>query len=55
MAKAKRLVFHYLLCYARMETKRRIWEIFRLAEAYVHSDANKKNAEEYDRCIPFAI
>lgn len=29
--------------------------IFSLAEAYVHSDANKKEAEEYYRCIPFAI
>lgn len=29
--------------------------IFSLAEAYVHSDASKKEAEEYYRCIPFAI
>lgn len=29
--------------------------IFSLAEAYVHSDANKKDAEEYYRCIPFSI
>lgn len=29
--------------------------IFSLAEAYVHSDANKKEAEEFYRCIPFAI
>lgn len=29
--------------------------IFSLAEAYVHSDANRKEAEEYYRCIPFAI
>lgn len=29
--------------------------IFSLAEAYVHSDANKVDAEEYYRCIPLAI
>ena len=29
--------------------------IFSLAEAFVHSDANKIDAEEYYRCIPFAI
>ena len=29
--------------------------IFSLAEAYVHSNANKKEAEEFYRCIPFAI
>ncbi len=29
--------------------------IFSLAEAYAHSDANAKDAEEYYRCIPFAI
>lgn len=29
--------------------------IFSLAEAFVHSDANKEEAEEYYRCIPFAI
>lgn len=29
--------------------------IFSLAEAYVHSDANKEDAEEFYRCIPFAI
>ena len=29
--------------------------IFSLAEAYVHSDANKKDAEEHYRCIPFAV
>ena len=29
--------------------------IFSLAEAFVHSDANKETAEEYYRCIPFAI
>ena len=29
--------------------------IFSLAEAYVHSDANTSEAEEYYRCIPFAI
>lgn len=29
--------------------------IFSLAEAYVHSDANIEGAEEYYRCIPFSI
>lgn len=29
--------------------------IFSLAEAYVHSDANRSEAEEYYRCIPFAV
>lgn len=29
--------------------------IFSLAEAYVHSDANKADAEKFYRCIPFAI
>jgi len=29
--------------------------IFSLAEAYVHSDANGKDAEKYYRCMPFAI
>lgn len=29
--------------------------IFSLAEAYVHSDANKDDAEEYYRCIPFSV
>lgn len=29
--------------------------IFSLAEAYAHSDANAKDADEYYRCIPFAI
>lgn len=29
--------------------------IFSLAEAFVHSDANKEAAEKYYRCIPFAI
>ena len=29
--------------------------IFSLAETFVHSDANKKDADEYYRCIPFAI
>ena len=29
--------------------------IFSLAEAFVHSDANKEAVEEYYRCIPFAI
>lgn len=29
--------------------------IFSLAEAFVHSDANKEEADEYYRCIPFAI
>lgn len=29
--------------------------IFSLAEAYVHSEANKLEAEKYYRCIPFAI
>lgn len=29
--------------------------IFSLAEAYAHSDANKADAEEYYRCIPYAI
>ena len=29
--------------------------IFSLAEAYVHSDANREDAEKYYRCIPFAI
>ncbi len=29
--------------------------IFSLAEAYVHSDANKADAEEYYRCIQFAV
>ena len=29
--------------------------LFSLAEAYVHSDANREIAEEYYRCIPFAI
>ena len=29
--------------------------IFSLAEAYVHSDANKADAEEFYRCIQFAI
>lgn len=29
--------------------------LFSLAEAYVHSDANKADAEEYYRCIPFGI
>ena len=29
--------------------------IFSLAEAYVHSDANRDEAEAYYRCIPFAI
>ena len=29
--------------------------IFSLAEAYVHSDAKPIEAEEYYRCIPFAI
>ena len=29
--------------------------IFSLAEAYVHSDANKAEAENYYRCIPFAL
>lgn len=29
--------------------------IFSLAEAFVHSDANREEAEKYYRCIPFAI
>lgn len=29
--------------------------IFSLAESFVHSDANKEDADEYYRCIPFAI
>ena len=29
--------------------------LFSLAEAYVHSDANRSEAEEYYRCIPFAV
>jgi len=29
--------------------------IFSLAEAYVHSDANICEAEKYYRCIPFAV
>lgn len=29
--------------------------IFSLAEAFVHSDANKEDAEKFYRCIPFAI
>ena len=29
--------------------------IFSLAEAYAHSDANKEDAEKYYRCIPFVI
>ena len=29
--------------------------IFSLAEAYVHSDANKADAEEFYRCIQFAV
>ncbi len=29
--------------------------VFSLAEAYVHSEANKEDMEEYYRCIPFAI
>ena len=29
--------------------------IFSLAEAYVHSDLNKEDAQEYYRCIPFSI
>lgn len=29
--------------------------IFSLAEAFVHSDANMENTEKYYRCIPFAI
>lgn len=29
--------------------------IFSLAEAFVHSDANKEEADEYYRCIPLAI
>lgn len=29
--------------------------LFSLAEAYVHSDANKEDAETYYRCIPFAL
>ena len=29
--------------------------IFFLAEAYAHSDANKDDAEKYYRCIPMAI
>lgn len=29
--------------------------IFSLAEAFVHSEANREDAENYYRCIPFAI
>ncbi len=29
--------------------------ILSLAEAYAHSDANKEDAEQYYRCIPFGI
>lgn len=29
--------------------------IFSLPEAFVHSDSNKKDVDEYYRCIPFAI